>query len=305
MKRLLLSLILAVTGFIASFGMSFSEAQQHAYFLTDKMAYELDLTPAQYDEVYQVNLEYLLNVNKRNPYDYYWDYRNADLNYILFDWQYDLYRRAEYFYRPIVWRSHAWHFYLWDRYHRTYYFFNRPTIWNSWHGGLWHGRVHNTPSPFIGHRPSIHNGGMRHDRRPGDHIGGQPGGKPHNNGGSWYNPGNNRPNGGNNRPNGSNNGYNRPNNGNNGHQGGYNRPNGGNNTQSGSNARPNGNNNRPNGGYTGGNRGNGGGNMSGSHNHAGGSRSTSVGTSSPSRSTAGGNRSNVERGGGRGAGGHR
>lgn len=298
MKRLLLSLILAVTGFIASFGMSFSEAQQHAYFLTDKMAYELDLTPAQYDEVYQVNLEYLLNVNKRNPYDYYWDYRNADLNYILFDWQYDLYRRAEYFYRPIVWRSHAWHFYLWDRYHRTYYFFNRPTIWNSWHGGLWHGRVHNTPSPFIGHRPSIHNGGMRHDRRPGDHIGGQPGGKPHNNGGSWYNPGNNRPNGGNN-------GYNRPNNGNNGHQGGYTRPNGGNNTQSGSNARPNGNNNRPNGGYTGGNRGNGGGNMSGSHNHAGGSRGTSVGTSSPSRSTAGGNRSNVERGGGRGAGGHR
>lgn len=285
MKRLLLSLILAVSGFISSFAISFSEAQQYAYFLTDKMAYELDLTPAQYDEVYQVNLEYLLNIDRRNLYGYYWDYRNADLSYILFDWQYNLYRRAEYFYRPITWRSSSWHFLLWDRYHRTYYFFNRPTVWNSWRGGLWKGRVHSTPSPFIGHRPTIHNGGMRHDRRPGDHIGGQPGGKPHNNGGSYHNPGNSRPNGGNN-----------------GYQGGNNRPNGGNNAQPGGNNRPNGGNN---GGSYSGNRGNGGGNMSGSRSHAGGSRGTSAGASAPSRSTAGGGQSNSGRGGGRGAGGHR
>ena len=296
MKRFLLSLILAVTGFIASFGMSFSEAQQHAYFLTDKMAYELDLTPAQYDQVYQVNLEYLLNVNRHNPYNYYWDYRNTDLSYILFDWQYDLYRCAEYFYRPIVWRAHAWHFHLWDRYHRTYYFYSRPTIWSSWRGGLWHGRVHNTPSPFIGHRPSAHNGGMRHDRRPGDHIGGQPGGKPHNNGGTYYNPGNNRPNGGGNAHQGN---GNRPNGGSNAQPGGNNRPNGGSNAHQGSANRPNG------GGYTGGSRGNNGGSMSGSRSNMGGSRSTSAGAGAPSRSSAGGGQSNGGRGGGRGAGGHR
>ena len=286
MKRLALSLFITLAGCLSSFGIgifSFTDAQEQAYYLTDKMAYELDLTPAQYDQVYQVNLEYFLNVDEPGLYGYYWDYRNTDLSYILYDWQYARYRRATYFYRPIEWRARTWYMPLWERYHRSYFFFNRPTIWTTWRGGLWHGRVHNTPSPFIGHRPPQHNGGMRHDRpgHPGFHPGYQP---DHNNG--------------------HNNGY-RP-----GHNDGYrpgggsvNRPNGGSNRPDGNVARPGGNSNRPSGGnYGGGNNRPSGGNYGGG-NYGGGNRGTGAqsGGSRPSRSAGGvgGSNAGTSRGGGR------
>ncbi|MDO4211701.1 MAG: hypothetical protein Q4D23_08320, partial [Bacteroidales bacterium] len=179
MKRFILSLFVTIAGFVSAFGMSFSEAQQHAYYLTDKMAYELDLTPEQYDMVYQVNLEYLMNVRTSNPFDYYWDYRNTDLSYILYDWQYSLYRAADYFYRPIWRRHHAWYFPLWEHYTRTHFFYGHPTCWATWHGGIWHHRTHHTPSPYVGHRPPVHHGGMAGH---GGHLhgGAHPGGAGHN-----------------------------------------------------------------------------------------------------------------------------
>ena len=47
MKRLLLSLVLLIAA-SALHAMSYREAREYAYFLTDKMAYELNLTPEQY-----------------------------------------------------------------------------------------------------------------------------------------------------------------------------------------------------------------------------------------------------------------
>lgn len=281
MKRLALSLILVTMSVLASFGrgiMTFSEAQQQAYYLTDKMAYELDLTPAQYDEVYQVNLEYFLNVSGSDPWGYYWNYRNTDLAYILYDWQYNLYARSEYFYRPITWRRGAWYLPVWDYYSRTHFYYDRPTIWHTWRGGLWTGRVHSTPSPFIGHRPPTHHGGMRHDPYPNGHPGHHNGGynNGHNNGGHNYNGGHNNGGhngyngGGNNRPNGG--GHNGG--GNNGYDGGgnNNRPNGG-----GQVSGNRGGNDRPNrgGAQVGGNRGGenrGGGHAGGTRNFGGGRR---------------------------------
>ena len=263
MKRYILSLLVAIATSIPTFGMSLRDAQAQAYFLSDKMAYELNLTPQQYDQVYQVNLEYFLSVNSPSDLDgIWWRYRNTDLSYILYDWQWRLYRAADYFIRPLSWVRGAWYCSLWDRYHRDYFFYHRPTVYVHCHGGLWHGRHHNTPSPFIGHRPPNHHGGMNvswgKPGKPGhqgyhpDHHG-RPGG---NNG---YNPGNggNRPGGNNgykpgnsgNRP-GGNNGYNPGNGGNRpGGNNGYNPGNGGN--------RPGGNN-----GYNPGN----GGNRPGGHN---------------------------------------
>lgn len=266
MKKFILTLIVSVMGIFSSFGMSFSEAQEHAYYLTDKMAYELDLTPEQYDQVYQVNLEYLLNVNASNPFDYYWDYRNTDLSYILFDWQYSMYRAAEYFYRPVVRRHRAWYFPVWDYYHRTYYFYDRPSCWHSWHGGLWHHRTYHTPSPFVGHRPQHHHGGMSghgghfdHNNRPGGtgYHGHSPSSRPHNDNHS--------------RP--SHNDGARPHN--NDHHGTPSHNDG---------ARPNHNNNRPSGGgsYNGGGSrgGSNNGNRGGGSYNGGGSRGGSTGSGS-------------------------
>ena len=90
MKRIALSLLLLVAAFSAK-AMSYEEARQQAWFLTDKMAYELNLTSEQYDRAYQINLDYLMSVD--TPSDcggYYWQYRDADFRCVLFDWQYIL-----------------------------------------------------------------------------------------------------------------------------------------------------------------------------------------------------------------------
>ena len=227
MKRYILSLLVAIATSIPTFGMSLRDAQAQAYFLSDKMAYELNLTPQQYDQVYQVNLEYFLSVNSPSDLDgIWWRYRNTDLSYILYDWQWRLYRAADYFIRPLSWIRGAWYCSLWDRYHRDYFFYHRPTVYVTCHGGLWHGRHHNSPSPFIGHRPHKHHGGMNVNWGKPGHHGYHPRNNNHHPGdNNGYNPGNN-----NNRP-GGNNGYNPGNN--------NNRP-GGNNGY-----RPGNNNNRP------------------------------------------------------------
>ena len=116
MKRLLLSLLLAAAGASAS-AMNYTDAREYAYFLTDKMAYELNLTPTQYDQVYQVNLDYFLSVN--SPYDLYGpyrDYRDDDLRYILYDWQYARYVGVDYFYRPLSWTGSSFIFNVYTRY---------------------------------------------------------------------------------------------------------------------------------------------------------------------------------------------
>ncbi len=105
MKRFILSLLIPMVMAVSAGAMSYEEARQRAWFLTDKMAYELNLTPEQYDRAYQVNLDYLMSL--RSPSDYssgrYWKFRDADLRCILFDWQYSLYASLDYFFRPIRW----------------------------------------------------------------------------------------------------------------------------------------------------------------------------------------------------------
>ena len=127
---------------VSAGAMSYEEARQRAWFLTDKMAYELNLTPEQYDRAYQVNLDYLMSL--RSPSDYssgrYWKFRDADLRCILFDWQYSLYASLDYFFRPIRWVRSAWYFPIFDRYRRGYYYFERPKVYVSYHGGSWHKR---------------------------------------------------------------------------------------------------------------------------------------------------------------------
>ncbi len=149
MKRVLLSLLLVLTGSLAANALSYNDARERAWFLTDKMAYELNLNPEQYDVVYQVNLEYFLQVN--SPSDCtgrYWRYRNTDLRYILFDWQYDLYTTLEYFYRPIRWITSGWRYPIFDRYRIGYYYYSRPKVYVSYTGGLWKNRRPKDKSPF-------------------------------------------------------------------------------------------------------------------------------------------------------------
>ncbi len=52
MKKFILALIALFTITVSASAMSYDQARQQALFLTDKMAYELNLTDEQYEAVY-------------------------------------------------------------------------------------------------------------------------------------------------------------------------------------------------------------------------------------------------------------
>ena len=138
MKRMIIALVaMFMMTFTTASAMSYEQARQQALFLTDKMAYELNLTDDQYEAAYEVNLDYLMGVNTYDDlYGVYWRQRNMDLSYILLDWQYRAFCNATYFYRPLYWDAGYWHFGIYARYpRRDYFFFGRPHFFASYHGG--------------------------------------------------------------------------------------------------------------------------------------------------------------------------
>ena len=181
MKKFIIALVamFAMT-FTTASAMSYEQARQQALFLTDKMAYELNLTDDQYEAAYEVNLDYLMGINTYDDlYGVYWRQRNLDLSYILLDWQYRAFCDATYFYRPLYWDGGYWHFGIYARYpRRDYYFFGRPHFYVSYRGdhcwrvnggrSWYHGRSYGRP--FAGGQPRM---GMRDGFNRGDYGRGQ------------------------------------------------------------------------------------------------------------------------------------
>lgn len=133
-KIMIMAMMTAMT--VTASAMSYSDAKNEALFLSDKMAYELNLTLAQYEEVYEINLDYLMSVNGRNDVlGKWWKRRNVDLGFVLDRWQYDKYTRTAYFYRPITWSSNKMNFGIYDHYGKNHFYNNRPKSSDSYHGG--------------------------------------------------------------------------------------------------------------------------------------------------------------------------
>ena len=181
MKKFIIALVAMFTmTFTTASAMSYEQARQQALFLTDKMAYELNLTDDQYEAAYEVNLDYLMGINTYDDlYGVYWRQRNLDLSYILLDWQYRAFCNATYFYRPLYWDGGYWHFGIYARYPlRDYFFFGRPHFYVSYRGdhcwrvnggrSWYHGRAYGRP--FAGGQPRM---GMRDSFNRGDYGRGQ------------------------------------------------------------------------------------------------------------------------------------
>ena len=122
---------------ITANAMSYTAAKNEALFLSDKMAYELNLTAAQYEDVYEINLDYFLSVNGRNDVlGPWWDRRNADLRYVLTAYQYDKYVGLPYFYRPLSWNNGGWTFNVYSHYsNKTHFYKGHPKGYVSYKGG--------------------------------------------------------------------------------------------------------------------------------------------------------------------------
>ena len=163
MKRLFATIVMVLGFAVAASAMSYSQAREQALFLTDKMAYELNLTDDQYEAAYEINLDYLLSVNSDDElYGDYWRWRNIDFSYVLLDWQYRMFCEAAYFYRPLYFSAGVWHFAIYARYpHRDYFYFHRPTVYVSYRGGhSW--RQNNGSSWYNGRTFGSRRGGDAH-----------------------------------------------------------------------------------------------------------------------------------------------
>lgn len=182
MKKYIIAMVaLLGTFFTQANAMSYEQAREQALFLTDKMAYELNLDEEQYEAAYEINLDYLMSVNTYDDvFADYWIHRNEDLRYILLDWQYEAFCAASYFYRPLWWEGGYWHFGIYARYpHRDYFYFGRPHFYVTYRGGHgWH--RNNGRSWYHTNFTHTHRGtrrssftGMRDGWNRGDYRGGR------------------------------------------------------------------------------------------------------------------------------------
>jgi hypothetical protein len=151
MKRIItlwmMSLLMVLT-VPAMAAMSTSKMRQHSRFLTDRMAYELNLSSSQYDDVYEVNYDFLRQTRYliddvvagyTSALDEYYDYldvRNDDLRWILTSSQYRRFLEKEYFYRPIyTTTSGSWGFRIYQIYSDiTHFYFGKPSHYSSYKG---------------------------------------------------------------------------------------------------------------------------------------------------------------------------
>ena len=159
MKRYILTLVAVLTAIVSVSAMSYQRAREEALYLTDKMAYELNLNDQQYNDAYEINLDYFLSMeSERDLYEDYLSYRLTDFRHILLNWQFDLLLQADYFVRPLLWRRGAWVFPIYGHYHRDVFFYDRPRVYFEYRGG--HGHHPGRPDFYAERRPRWE-GGMR------------------------------------------------------------------------------------------------------------------------------------------------
>ena len=157
---MILAVMMVMT--ISANAMSYNAAKHEALFLSDKMAYELNLTAAQYEAVYEINLDYLMSLNGHGDvFGIWWNRRNADLRFVLTPWQYDKYVALNHFYRPVAWKAGGWTFAVYAHYNRGHFYNAHPKVFVSYKGG--HNKVHGShyahmgkpaPAPVAKHNPA-------------------------------------------------------------------------------------------------------------------------------------------------------
>lgn len=135
MKRLITSIV-AMAAIISASAMSYSQAREQAWFLTDKMAFELYLTAPQVSAVYEINLDYIMNVDFMGDiFGTYWERRTREMSYVLSRSQMHTFLALEHFYRPISWVNSSFHFVIYDRYPtRTHFYYSAPKVYTTYKG---------------------------------------------------------------------------------------------------------------------------------------------------------------------------
>lgn len=173
MKRILFIFIAAMMSTaVCSAAMSNSKVRKETLFLTDKMAYELKLNTEQYNDVYEINYDFISGIRylmddvlrgeewALNRYYDYLDVRNDDLRWVMNSQQYNRFMQAAYFYRPVYVSGRSWSFRVYITYtNRNHFYFPRPYHYRTYSGG--HYRTHyNNVSYYRGRYQHPHYSGV-------------------------------------------------------------------------------------------------------------------------------------------------
>ena len=153
MKKLTALWMIVMIGTLSVQAMSLSTMRRNVRFLTDRMAYELQLTSQQYNDVYEVNFDFVYNVDNIMRevvlgYDYaldnYYNFlniRNDDLRWILTEYQYRRFMDITYFYRPISLYQNSWRLGVFNVYTNVnFFYYGKPHHYRTYLGG--HYRTH-------------------------------------------------------------------------------------------------------------------------------------------------------------------
>ena len=163
MKRFILTMVALVTIGSAANAMSYKSARDQAFFLTDKMAYELGLSDDQYNAVYEINLDYIMCLDMEDDiFGTFWTRRNNELRFVLTTAQYQYYMQLEYFYRPVSWTNKRFVFTIYNRYPKDRYYRAAPPGYQVYKGSnryfdhsAYNGRTFGAPSEKSQPKPSM------------------------------------------------------------------------------------------------------------------------------------------------------
>lgn len=116
MKRILLAIVAAFLMMTSAYAQRLANVRAEATFITDKMVLELGLSKAQRNGILNINLNYLNGIRSYRDIDSYgWECRNRELRRMLTARQWQRFKEAYYFYRPIEWRDDV---YVHNIYHK-------------------------------------------------------------------------------------------------------------------------------------------------------------------------------------------
>ncbi len=101
------------------------EAQKHAWFLTDKMKYELGLTEEQTTDVYEINYDYIRSIRPvGDDSELFTNLRYRNLSYVLDEWQWMMFEATDYFLYPFIIEGDSWNLVIYQHYDRNSLYYN-------------------------------------------------------------------------------------------------------------------------------------------------------------------------------------
>lgn len=173
MRLAIITIVLAAISIQSYAAMHLTDIRREARFLTDRMGYELGLSNRQYNDVYEINFDFLCQVNEviddvvygyDDAIDYYYyllDVRNEDLMYVLRNRQYRRFIKRDYFYRPLYMVGHTWGLRIYERYADcNFYYFGAPICYHTYVGA--HYRIHFAHSYYAGlYNHALYHGAFR------------------------------------------------------------------------------------------------------------------------------------------------